>query len=227
LARGDAVRHGKASRNYTGKFLAPMLAKVRKPREHEIRVLIVSTTWKELLIPFSRFVADSGIAVRGISVTVDAKRRIKATNVSPVATSKGRMIAPWHELNFYRSEMDLQRGLREYESSCTEKQIADFVLVILDAPPAFNETPHESFRDRMRATATEYGDEPDEDHIDSLVQRLGHYSSIIYFGMQMLDRDTCLKIIASDRDQAAEVEECLPDMEEEALCYLHQAVYSI
>ena len=43
----------------------------------------------------------------------------------------------------------------------------------------------------------------------------------------MLDRDSCLKIIARDKTQKAEVEECLPGMEEEeALCYLHKSVYA-
>ena len=197
-------------------------------REHEIRVIIVSTTWKELLIPFSRFVSDSGIAVRGISISVDAKRQIKTTAISPIKTSKGRLIAPWHELNFYRDETDLQRGLREYVNSCKKKRIADFVLVVLDAPAEFNEIAHEAFRQRMRSVATDFGKEPDEEHIDSLVQKLDRYSSIIYFGMQMLDRDNCLKIISTQKNHLAEVEECLPGMEEEeALGYLHETIYSI
>ena len=61
----------------------------------------------------------------------------------------------------------------------------------------------------------------------SWLQKLDDYSSAIYFAMQMLDRDACLKIIARDKTQKGEVEECLPGMdEEEALCYLHKSVYA-
>lgn len=196
-------------------------------RDHEIRVFIVSTTWKELLVPFSRFVTDSQISVRGINIAADPAGHLSATTVSPIATAKGRLLAHWHELNFYKDEENLQEGILEYESSCRRKGISDYVLVVLDAPSGFNEAAHEAFRARMRLMALEFGDQPDEDHIESLVQRLDTYSSIIYFGMQVLDREKCLEIIASDPDQLAEVNECLPGMEEdEALCYLHETVYA-
>jgi hypothetical protein len=65
-----------------------------------------------------------------------------------------------------------------------------------------------------------------DEEIEKLVQRLDSYNSIIYFGMQTLDRDTCLRIIALDEDQFSEANEYLPNMEdEEALAYLHEAIY--
>jgi hypothetical protein len=107
-------------------------------REHEIRVFIVSTTWTELLVPFSRFVTDSEISVRGIKITVGPRGHMESTDVEPIKTAKGRVIAPWHELNFYKSESDLKRGLLEYEDSCKRKGVDDYVLVVLDAPRGFN-----------------------------------------------------------------------------------------
>jgi hypothetical protein len=123
-------------------------------RDHEIRVFIVATDWTELLIPFSRFVADSTISVRGIKISVGSRKRIRTADISPVGTSRGRLLAPWHELNFYKSEEDLKRGLREYERSCNTKGISDFVLVILDAPAGLNETAQEAFRREMRDIAS-------------------------------------------------------------------------
>ena len=63
--------------------------------------------------------------------------------------------------------------------------------------------------------AADFGEEPDKNHIDELVRKLGNYSSIIYFAMQMLDRASCLEIIAQNEGQLNEAEELLPDMEEE------------
>ena len=132
-----------------------------------------------------------------------------------------------HELNFYTSERDLHRGLREYEESCRIKKISDFVLVVLDAPAGLNEAAKDAFRLQMCKIALQFGETPDEEHIEELVTKLDDYSSAIYFAMQMLDRDACLKIIARDKTQKGEVEECLPGMdEEEALCYLHKSVYA-
>jgi hypothetical protein len=197
-------------------------------REHEIRVFIVSTAWKELLVPFSRFVTDSEISVRGINITIGPRRVIETTDVSPIATAKGRVIAPWHELNFYKSESDLLRGLCEYEESCKQKSIADYVLVVLDPPRGFNEASKDAFRNQMRSMASEFGDEPDEARIEELTERLDSCAAAIYFGMQMLDRTSCLKIISPHKEEYEETLECLQGMEEdEALCYLHENVYAV
>lgn len=37
-------------------------------RDDEIRAIIVSTEWKELLLPFSRFVHDTSISVKGVKI---------------------------------------------------------------------------------------------------------------------------------------------------------------
>lgn len=170
-------------------------------RDHEVRALIVSTDWTELLVPFSRFVADSTISVRGLKISVSARNKIKAADVSPLKTPRGRLLAPWHELNFYNNERNLQRGLREYEESCKKKAISDFVLVVLDAPTGLNEAAKDAFRQQMRNMAIQFEHLPDEQHIERLVKKLDDYSSAIYFAMQMLDRDSCLKITARDKTQ--------------------------
>jgi hypothetical protein len=91
-------------------------------RDHEIRVLIISTTWRELLVPFSRFVQESSLSVHGLNISIDARTRtIIASRVLPIQLAQGRLIAPWHELNFYIDEDSLQRGIREYEESYHRK----------------------------------------------------------------------------------------------------------
>ncbi|WIY52053.1 endonuclease NucS [Devosia sp. YIM 151766] len=40
-------------------------------RDDEIRAIIVSTEWKELIVPFSRFFHDTPISIIGIKLTVD------------------------------------------------------------------------------------------------------------------------------------------------------------
>ena len=101
------------------------------------------------------------------------------------------------------------------------------MLVVLDAPAGLNKASKDAFRLRMRELAVQFEETPDEARIQQLAKKLDDYSSAIYFAMQMLDQNTCLKIIARDKAQKAEVEECLPGMdEEEALCYLHESVYA-
>jgi hypothetical protein len=196
-------------------------------REHEIRAFIVSTDWSELLVPFSRFVADSTIAIRGYKISIGRNNKISIVDVAPLKSSQGRLLAPWHELNFYKSEVDLQRGIREYEACCKKKNIQDFVIVVLDPPTGFNEAAKDEFRLRMREIAFNSGETPDDQRIDELAKKLDDYFGALYFAMQMLDRDACLRIIANDKERASEAEEILPGMEEEeALSYLHESVYA-
>src|SRR6476469_3567486 len=58
-----------------------------------------------------------------------------------------------------------------------------------------------------------------------ILSKMTDLSSILYFGMQMLDRDACLAILVSESERNSEIDELLPGMEEEeALCYLHEAI---
>ncbi|HEX4330071.1 MAG TPA: endonuclease NucS domain-containing protein, partial [Burkholderiales bacterium] len=103
-------------------------------RDNEIRVIIASTEWRELLVPFSRFKADTNLAIDGVQIQVKASGEISTTSVSPLDTMQGRYLAPWHELNFYLDKESLNRGLEEYRDCCRTKGIENYVLVILSAP---------------------------------------------------------------------------------------------
>jgi hypothetical protein len=71
-------------------------------RSDEIRVIVASVEWKELLIPFSRLKAETNIAVDGYRIEVNlAGRSITSTRVVPILMNQGRYLAPWHQLNMY------------------------------------------------------------------------------------------------------------------------------
>jgi hypothetical protein len=194
-------------------------------RAHELRVFVVSTNWHELLVPFSRFVTDCRLSVQGFEVSVEVNSKsITAFPVTPLKLGNGRLIAPWHELNFYKSESSLQRGIHEYEKSCRRKGVDDYILVILDAAGDFNETAKAAFRQTIISMHPELA--PDDSEIETMVQKLDRYDSVIYFGMQMLDRGRCIEIIEQDSEQYADTNECLPGMsDEEAISYLHESIF--
>lgn len=90
-------------------------------RDDEIRVIIASTEWDELKVPFSRFVADTTISVAGLHLMVDASGNVSAHPVAPQPITGGRHLAPWHELNLYVDEASLQKGISGYEAACKHK----------------------------------------------------------------------------------------------------------
>ena len=61
-------------------------------RDEEIGMVVASTTWRELAVPFSRFVADSDWNVRGVELLVDEDGTLTGAPISlpPLARSRGR-----------------------------------------------------------------------------------------------------------------------------------------
>lgn len=103
-------------------------------RDDEIRVILASTDWRELLVPFSRFMAETKLAVRGLELSVSATGSISAQEVTPHPISRGRLLAPWHELLWYKTAAKLQAGIESIVGSLEGKRISDFAILVLRAP---------------------------------------------------------------------------------------------
>lgn len=195
--------------------------------DHELRLFIASTEWRELSIPFSRLVSESKLSIAGFELSVStATNQIEATKVEPLKITRGRLIAPWHELNFYSNEKSLEAGIASYKASCATKQIEDYVMLVLDAPDGFNEMAKSQLRESLRQVQERFGS-VDEKDIDDKVSKLREIRSAIYFGMQMLDAPSCLAIIERAKgtaDKAALLETINGMEEEEALCHLHETI---
>lgn len=196
-------------------------------RDDEIRVIIASTEWDELKVPFSRFVADTTISVVGLYLMVDASGNVSAHPVAPQPITGGRHLAPWHELNLYVDEASLQKGISGYEAACKLKGINDYVLVVLRAPPGLHTTAVQNARASLMGLLASEGIDATS-RADEMAAKMPEYRFILYFAMQRLTREDCLRIIAADPAEHAEVLECLPGVEEDGedavLCYLHEMV---
>jgi hypothetical protein len=102
-------------------------------RDDEIRVIVASTEWRELLVPFSRFAADSRFAVLGLRIDLAEfpQKGMAAYPVSLLSINQGRFIAPWHDVNWYLDEASLEKGVESIEKSCQAKGIKNYVITIL------------------------------------------------------------------------------------------------
>jgi len=190
-------------------------------RDDEIRAVIVSTEWKELLVPFSRFVHDTAISVSGLEISVsEPDRVITSTAVQPLKLTSGRVLSPWHEINLYTSEERLGEGLASYDASCKAKSINDYVMVELKAPEGFYES-------SVIATATSLheirGDtrELTEEEITDVAGKMDRLDHMIYFVPQLQTTEEYLDMIRADTEQYEEAKEFSNYMEgDELLCSL-------
>ncbi len=199
-----------------------------RARDDEIRVIIASTEWQELLVPFSRFVADSTISVVGLKIVADSGAdSLLAEKVAPLKVSTGRFLAPWHELNYYLAEDSLSKGISDYEAACEAKGIKDYVLVVLRAAPGFYAAAQEDFRANITEMHQEFG-ETDKARIEEMTATLPNYQFALYYAPQILDREFCLAVIATNPELLKETEDTLKDMgEEEGLSLLHETVNTL
>lgn len=176
-------------------------------RDDEIRAIVVSTEWKELLVPFSRFVHDTSISVSGarISVQEDGKT-ITGEPVQPILVTSGRVLSPWHEISLYRSEARLAEGIASYDACCAAKGINDYIMVILKAPDGYYESSVLATALSLRRIRGEAGDVTDDEitYVSGNLKRLDH---IIYFVPQLQTADEYLEMIRTDPDLYEEARE--------------------
>lgn len=190
-------------------------------RDNEIIVILASTEWRELLVPFSRFLADTDVTVRGIqlSVAYDTGRLI-ATPAPTVPISKGRFIAPWHEVHWYLTRDSMDRGVKTIQDSLDEKGILDYVVILL-RPPAPISSEHQA---GMVATIRQLA-ESQGLLATSTVPPLPKYECAAYIAMQILSDEQYLQLLKSKPEAYAEVSEYFSEeSEEERLLQLHEAV---
>ena len=104
-------------------------------KDSEIFAIIASTEWGELLLPFSRFCEDAGFSIEGIQIDVTEDHSdCQARPISPLATIRGRLIAPWHHIYWYTDKDALQRGIAAIEGAYSAKGIDDYVIVSFYLP---------------------------------------------------------------------------------------------
>lgn len=195
-------------------------------RNNEVRAIIASTEWKELLVPFSKIRAESNIAIEGVHlVLANQDTCLKASPVEPITLTQGRYIAPWHELNVYHDKSSLQRGIESYDQCCQTKGIQNYVLVVLKAAEDFNERAAATVAAALQALKGEYAINNTNSTLPQNYD-LERFEYILYFAPQMLTREFCLDVIASEPDQLEEAKELRRDVGELAeICFLHESVY--
>ncbi|NCS79105.1 MAG: DUF91 domain-containing protein [Microcystis aeruginosa K13-07] len=102
--------------------------------ESELRVIVISTEWKELLVPFSSFVKRVSFTVEGFLLDVDDQLHpIACEKINPLDLKHGRLFSPIHSIRLYSSVDNLNRGIQSHIEVFKDKQIHDYVLVIMYA----------------------------------------------------------------------------------------------
>ena len=196
-------------------------------RDDEVRAIVVSTEWKELLVPFSRFAYDTSISVTGVKLLVDeVNRTLGAEIVEPLPVSAGRILSPWHEVSLYLDEGRLAEGIASYDASCQAKGITDYVMVQLRAAPDFHERAVYATTHNLNLIDKVPRDPTQEDLAD-VAGRMKRLDHMIYFVPQLQSAGEYLRMIAADPNSYEEAKDFTEGMEgDELLCSLQEYALS-
>jgi hypothetical protein len=198
-------------------------------RDDEIRVMVVSTEWDELLVPYSRFIKETSISITGFKLEVDqVTKKIFATAIDPLPLSMGRVLSPWHELNLYTTKKGVDKSIEDYDASCRKKSISNYVMVILEAPEGHHQKVVERTRHAMAQQQMSFGGEVDHVGIARSLEKMAQYGYVNYFVPQLQTKSELIDVLTHNNAVDRELRSLLDGMEEEeALCHLQELVLDL
>lgn len=102
-------------------------------KESEIRCIIASVHWHELLAPFSEFVSQSKYHIEGVILNLDENDTpIKATRVKPIPTHEPREYAPYQIILEYNNKDDRDKIYPYVRSHIQKRGVSNFVLLKIE-----------------------------------------------------------------------------------------------
>lgn len=115
-------------------------------KSDEVELVVVSTEWDELLVPFSSFVTNSNLKARGFKLLLE-NDEISAKEMSIIVNNEDRIFSAVQMANYYSSIQSLEEGIKENVTFFTQRDIENFVLIILKAPINYRQLVLDSIND--------------------------------------------------------------------------------
>ncbi|MAX81793.1 MAG: hypothetical protein CL843_16645 [Crocinitomicaceae bacterium] len=108
---------------------AALIRRAKNVKNSEIRLVVISTEWHELLVPFSEFYHATNYQLEGYLLDVDENLKpIDIRPVQPLLQIDGRNICRRHFVRYYKSDLDLENAEKAIVEKAEELGIYDFIL---------------------------------------------------------------------------------------------------
>lgn len=102
-------------------------------KDDEVVIYIVSTEWGELLVPFSKFVSEVKINIKGFKLEVNNFGvPTHAYEISPINVKNSRRLHKQCKICLYSTQVNREKGRASIESAFQQKGIEDYILVLLN-----------------------------------------------------------------------------------------------
>ena len=103
-------------------------------RDSEFRIMIVSSEWAELIVPFSEFVSKTLYTFEGYQIQLNSMNiPTEIKRVEPLDQALARKISPVQTVLLYTSQASLNRGLQELRQCAAALGLKNYVAVEMHA----------------------------------------------------------------------------------------------
>lgn len=193
-------------------------------KDDELLVIIISTIWDELIVPYSSFVKRVNCPVIGYELSIDGKNNpISIKKVVPLVLNNDRFICDQHFISLYTSTENLQIGKKSYIECYEKKGIQDYVLLLLKAPSDLYNKQIEAMSQFKQKMDISLGIKPTENSDNNLLGEIPNYKYMIYSAEQVMSTEDYWRILKQDKEAFDEIRSFSDDYEEDELMHsLHE-----
>lgn len=182
--------------------------------DDDIRVVLISTQWRELTIPFAYMADRLGIPCEGYLIEWNDNQIARIIRVETPKLLGMRLFSPAHGMYMYHNHDEFERGLKSVEEILSGRHIKDYVIIKLCAPPGH----HEWVAATNRAQAAALGLSPSI--FDGNDERL-EFSLYITFLRKGIE--FCRNLLTRDRFILEEIDLQISDaMSEDEVLLIHE-----
>ena len=186
----------------------------------DIRVLVISTHWEELTVPYAYMAQRLGVPCEGYLIEWSCNTVIQSFKVEVPELIGTRLFSPSHLMYMYHNYSGLEKGRKSIEKTFLENQVKDYVIIILRAPPGH----YERVAISNRAQAVALGiplsifDGKDE-----------RYDYSLYVSFLRKNIETYRNILSHSKDFLEEADLCASDLveEEEILLIYEENIWNL
>ena len=100
-------------------------------KDSEIECIVVSTEWRELLVPFSALTVRTRLALSGYEIGYDNGVINTCSKKEQIILADNRSFSPVHFMGYYVNEKNFLEGLKSFQTILLKKEVSDYVLIFL------------------------------------------------------------------------------------------------
>lgn len=109
---------------------AMLLRAAKNLRSSELRLIVVSTTWWELRVPFSEFYHNTHYQLEGYQLEIGENGEIaRVERLEPLQRVEGRKLCRRHTIFYYTSIAEMEAAEQQLAAESRKAGLVDFVIV--------------------------------------------------------------------------------------------------